>query len=99
MKLFLQSVFQNCDVVTYFGKEGDKYRFEAMADFKDADATDKWVAVGLSLDDSMGDDAVVACFVDADGNAHVDNFWNIDNPKFTLPVAVSGHLDSASLLF
>ena len=92
MFTFPESVFQNCDVVTYFGKEGDKYRFEAMADYKDAAVTDKYVAVGLSLDDSMGDDAVVACFADTDGNAHVDNFWNIDNPKYTLPVAVRGRL-------
>ena len=43
----------------------------------------------------MGNDAAVACFADADGNAHADNYWNVleyaASPTgfFSLPVAVS----------
>ena len=74
--------------MTKYIKEGDKYRFELFADYKGVAIKDKWVAVGLSLDAAMGNDAVVACFVDPNGEVQVNNFWNIDNPKFTLPVEV-----------
>ena len=75
--------------MTKYIKEGAKYRFELFADYRGVEIKDKWVAVGLSLDGAMGNDAVVACFVGPDGDFQVNNFWNIDNPKFTLPVEVN----------
>ena len=58
--------FQSCSIVTWYGKEGDKYRFDVTADYKGDDVTGKWLGLGLSLDGGrgMGNDAVVACFVD-----------------------------------
>ncbi len=38
----------------------------------------------------MGNDAAVACFADAAGNNHADNYWNVREPNFfSNPVAVS----------
>ena len=43
----------------------------------------------------MGNDAAVACFVDAAGNNHADNYWNVNDPKyFSNPVAVSTIFDN-----
>ena len=56
---------QNCGVVVSWAKAGDKFKFEAEADYSaDADVENKWVGVGLSLDGgrAMGNDAAVACF-------------------------------------
>jgi hypothetical protein len=80
---------QDCSLVTFFAKEEDKFRFELLADYYESDVDDKWVAVGLSSDAVMGGDAIVACFVGSGGQFHVDNFWNFDKPKFTLPVEVT----------
>ena len=81
-----------------YTKNGDKFLFEVQADYsREGDVEGKWVGIALGLDGGrgMGNDAAVACFIDADGNAHADNYWNVlDYPAsptgfFSLPVAVS----------
>ena len=91
--------FQNCDLVAHYAKNGDNFDFEVEANWNnlEGDVEGKWVGVALGLDGGrgMGNDAAVACFADADGNAHADNYWNVleyaASPTgfFSLPVAVS----------
>ena len=84
------SNFQSCGIATWYGKDGDNFRFEVSADYKTGDVIDKWVGVGLSLDGGrgMGNDAVVACFVAKDGTPVVANYWNKVGPFYSLPVEV-----------
>ena len=75
--------------MVHYAKEGDQFRFDLFADHSDEGVDRKYVAVGLSFDDDMGNDAVVACYFDNDGNAHIENYWNVDSPKDSLKVNVS----------
>jgi len=43
-----------------------------------------YIAIGLSTDNKMGDDAVVACTGD-DKNGTVTNYWNINSPYKAVP--------------
>ena len=43
-----------------------------------------WIAIGFSLDDAMGSDAVVAC-----SQNKVANYWNTEDPRNSLPLDVS----------
>ena len=80
---------QTCAIAVHYAKEGDQFRFDLFADHSAEGLEQKYVAVGLSFDAAMGNDAVVACYFDNDGTAHVDNYWNVDSPKNSLKVAVS----------
>ena len=84
---------QNCAVVVSVFKSGDNFIFDLEADYSaDGDVEGKWVGVALGLDGGrgMGNDAAVACFADADGIAHTDNYWNVLDPAFfSFPVEVS----------
>eukprot|EP00094_Tigriopus_californicus_P006554 TCALIF_06310-PA protein Name:"Similar to CG8399 Putative ferric-chelate reductase 1 homolog (Drosophila melanogaster)" AED:0.00 eAED:0.00 QI:157/1/0.66/1/1/1/3/0/176 len=45
-----------------------------------------YVALGLSLDQKMGDDSVVACAL-KDGKPDVRMYWNLNNPYTSVPLA------------
>ena len=79
-------------MVVHYAKTGDKFKFDMEADYSnDGDVEGKYIAVGLSFDghDGMGNDAVVACFVDSNGADHVDNYWNVAEPHLnSYPVEV-----------
>ena len=62
----------------------DRFNFEVMYDKSKYDGN--YVGVGLSTDEAMGNDAVVMCKESSPGVMSVSNYWNIEDPKFSLPL-------------
>ena len=70
-------------MVVKFSQVDGGVSFEVEADVSSINGDENYVAVGLSTDDKMGDDAVVGCY----GNSVV-NYWNTADPFFAWPLKV-----------
>ena len=74
--------FEGCDCV----------KVELQAEYEGADDGSRYVAMGFSEDGSgfwpwekaMGNDAVIACY-----GTTVANYWNTNDPYYSLPLEVS----------
>ena len=69
-------------VVVYFNRVDASIRFEMQSNIGDEN---NWIGIGLSINGapSMGDDSVVACYVQT-----ISNYWNIPG-FYSLPLDVS----------
>ena len=78
---------KNCTLVTtYTGASATSYEIEVFGNLEGTDS--RYVAMGLSKDDEMGDDSVMACiYNETNGATSVSMYWNSPRP----------HLDSTPL--
>jgi hypothetical protein len=73
---------QNCELFVSFQKD-----FNFQLSGKVAETGDSYVAVGLSFDESMGQDSVIAC-IRKDGVVESRSYYNVPGQKNNLPMNV-----------
>lgn len=67
---------QNCKAAVVVTVSGDRYEFEMKA-LNNA----KWVGVGLSSDNKMGEDSVIECVQETTTNVKAYLSWTTPRPK------------------
>ena len=77
---------RNCRyLVTYARVTDDRFQFEIGKEV--GPATSAYAALGLSFDDKMGEDSVMACTMAAADHLDVAMYWNVASPnKNSLPL-------------
>jgi hypothetical protein len=78
---------RNCNyLVTYSRLSEASFRFE-IGQVVGSSVTNSYAAFGLSFDDKMGDDSVMACTLSAGGQVDVAMYWNVAKPSYnSLPL-------------
>ena len=81
---------RNCSLLLrYHAAAEDSYQFSLSGQATSAEAA--YLAIGLSLDNRMGDDSVVACI--PDGRVGAVMYWNKEGNSIQLPNTTAGLTD------
>jgi len=72
---------RNCNFLASYARISDDY-FQFEIGQAVGDSTNSYAALGLSFDDEMGEDSVMACTLAAGSQVNIAMYWNVDTPSY-----------------